>query len=599
MMSSEEEESAPVGPAADEPAAPEAPAAGDVVAFDVQRRFARPSAMELPGFDEQAFVRAAERAFPAFPRSERYAGVELLDTGATSSVWRAFDQQLQLDVAIKVFDRSNRTLDEVLDEARASCAVRHDFVVRVIDVVSDDPPFIVMELVGELGADGYQIGASAFVDRPRSLHEAVRWVCEAAAGVHAAHQRFVSHRDLKPRNVLIAPVSRRAMVADFGLGIVRKRRDAASGDRCIVGTTTHMAPEQALGMSAALDMRGSADDRRRLVAVDVFGLGALAFDLVTGNPPYALDQERDAHERALACDRARLLGSRTSWKRRMPRRLARIIDKAMAAEPGDRYPTAAALEADLMAWSQNLSTTIDGSSRATRAWLWVWRDPSRAMALVLLAVIAVAILALRSEVRSSRRQLQYLQNRRTEAEQRVEAARAEQAAVVTDIARSRRDLDAAVADRDAAMQQREAALQQRDSAVQLRDDARRDLDKERAQVEREQRRRQTEHSARIDAEQDSEQWQRDALRWQSTTAAASATAASVRKQMREAQALVAEKQKQLEELQAKLQVLETARPEGDASAGAAVGQGSAQPSPSDSKSQIAPPKSDRGSQADR
>ncbi len=214
----------------------------------------------------------------------RYTLGVLLDVGGTASVWQARDVKLGRDVAIKVF-RGGRSaiVEEILGEARAACEVISDHVVRMLDV-HGEPPYIVMELVGEHepGRGVLVPGASAAAMRPASLDEAVGWVRDVARGVHDAHLRNVFHRDLKPHNVLITPVSRRARIADFGLAISAAN---PSGAPRVAGTPSYIAPEQARGLSASLDPH-DIDERAALVAIDVWGLGALAYDLCGGGPPW-------------------------------------------------------------------------------------------------------------------------------------------------------------------------------------------------------------------------------------------------------------------------------------------------------------------------
>ena len=149
---------------------------------------------------------------------ERYELSVRLDTGATSSVWQAFDHRLGRNVAIKVFHERDpsEALDQVLAEARAASDVVSEHVVRVLDVqYGDGRPYIVMELVSEYDQEKGEVvlGATAASTRPRSIAEVVRWAMHVARGVHEAHLRNVFHRDLKPHNVLITPISRRARAA--------------------------------------------------------------------------------------------------------------------------------------------------------------------------------------------------------------------------------------------------------------------------------------------------------------------------------------------------------------------------------------------------
>ena len=203
---------------------------------------------------------------------------------------------------------------------------------RVLDVHAD-PPYIVMELVGEWEPKRGVLapGGSAAALRPRSSDEAVRWVRDVARGVHDAHLRNVFHRDLKPHNVLITPFSRRARIADFGLAIsdVAER----NGRLQIAGTPGYIAPEQASGLPSSLDPH-DLDERAVLVALDVWGLGALAFDLLADRPPWHAERGLEPWECAAAATESPEL------PRALPRRLRRIVGKALAIDPAARYATA-------------------------------------------------------------------------------------------------------------------------------------------------------------------------------------------------------------------------------------------------------------------
>src|SRR5690606_36625431 len=203
--------------------------------------------------------------------------------------------RLGRNVAIKVVHErdDSEALDQVLAEARAASDVYSEHVVRVLDVqYGDGQPHIVMELVSEYDPEKEEVvlGTTAAASRPRSIEDVARWVMHVARGVHEAHLRNVFHRDLKPKNVLITPNSRRARVADFGLAFSGASPDAAhptvtllkrgpSGPVSVRGTPEFMAPEQARGLPLTLDAR-NADDRVVLVAIDVWGLGAIAYDLL-------------------------------------------------------------------------------------------------------------------------------------------------------------------------------------------------------------------------------------------------------------------------------------------------------------------------------
>jgi serine/threonine protein kinase len=341
---------------------------------------------------------------------DRYALGVMLDAGGTAHVWQAHDRKLGRNVAIKLFrvERSP-SLDEILTEARAACEVDSDHVVRVLDVHDDEPPYIVMELVGEYEPRRGVLapGASAATFRPASTDEAVRWVRDVALGVHDAHLRNVFHRDIKPHNVLITPWSRRARIGDFGLAVSASGsanasglvRTGPTGPVRVSGTPEYMAPEQARGLPLVLDPHDESE-RAILVGVDVWGLGALAYDLLSGHPPWRPRDGLDAWEVAAT-------GGAPALPAPVPRRLARVIAKALAPETRDRYATAAELASELDAYIARRPTSHD-RSRATRLALWCRRNPQLTITAGLASVLAVITLVAYAtilQVRSERNDL--------------------------------------------------------------------------------------------------------------------------------------------------------------------------------------------------
>ena len=145
--------------------------------------------------------------------------------------------------------------------------------------------------------------ASSASCRPRDVREAVRWVMDIARGVRDAHLRNVFHRDLKPHNVLITPISRRARVADFGLALSaaagRRRKLVSVDPRCDRGDAGVHGAGAGTGLPAALDPLDVAE-RTMLVALDVWGLGALAYDLLAGRPPWQAERGLEPWECAAA-----------------------------------------------------------------------------------------------------------------------------------------------------------------------------------------------------------------------------------------------------------------------------------------------------------
>lgn len=348
---------------------------------------------------------------------ERYELQLLLDRGATSTVWRAYDRKLGRTIAIKLLESAAG--GDVLREARAASDVISDHVVRILDVHEGDPSFIVMELVGEHDSERGElvVGRPASEVPPRDVHEVALWVSRAARGIHDAHLRNVFHRDVKPRNLLITPISRKARIADFGLAISAASdtpgltvtpliRSGADGPCSVQGTPEYMAPEQARGLPVSLDPH-EPTDRAVLVGIDVWGLGALAYSLLAGRGPWGpRGSGIAAWERASSGERVPRL-HRTARGQRIPARLRRIIERCLELDPAKRYPTAAAVAHEIDAFLALQPTSFDRTARA-HAVLWARRHRQLFAPLLAALVLFALVLGARLTVerlRGERNQL--------------------------------------------------------------------------------------------------------------------------------------------------------------------------------------------------
>ena len=333
-------------------------------------------------------------------RLGRYRLEACLGSGTSGAVWTAFDEHLATWTALKIFHagRAAASLEPVLREARAASAILSDHVVRIKAAgrFDDDGPFYIeMLLCAEQhtqadGTDRLVVGTSLGEEAPASIEETVRLVAEAARGVEAAHRVGVVHRDVKPANILVTPVSRRALVADFGLSspVLYPSAAGRSGthsvslvvaDRAIVGTPCYMAPEVALGQGATR-------------ASDVYGLGATLFALLGGHPPYVLPEEVVDALTVVGRVRGGPPESLAAIAPKVPRRLIRIVQAAMARDPGHRYPSAGALADDLDAWRLHHTVSVDRLKPIVGAALFVRRKLSLvATAGVLVAVVVLAV----------------------------------------------------------------------------------------------------------------------------------------------------------------------------------------------------------------
>ncbi len=291
-------------------------------------------------------------------------------------------------------------------EAQAIARLQHPNIVQIYEVGEHDGrPFFSLELCEGGGLDRRLAGA------PLPPDEAARLAEMLARAVHVAHAAGIIHRDLKPANVLLVsgeddslPL---AKITDFGLA---KRLDEASRTTtgAVMGTPSYMAPEQAAGQS---DRMGPA--------ADVYSLGAVLYECLTGRPPFRAATSLDTilqvlNEEVVA---PRRLNSK------VPRDLETICLKCLRKEPSQRYASALDLAEDLRRFRAGEPVRARPVGGAERAWRWCRRKPAVAAlaASVLLLLMAVAVVASLGYARTT-------QALGREAEQRADAERAQKRA---------------------------------------------------------------------------------------------------------------------------------------------------------------------------
>jgi hypothetical protein len=213
---------------------------------------------------------------------------------------------------------------EIVEEGRILASLEHPHLVRVYEQdFLDDRPYLVMEFVRGRTLD--QLAREEGIPPRR----AAALLAKAAGAVDLAHRLGVVHRDIKPKNILVDESGEPRLI-DFGMARLRHAWSDDPGSPG--GTFAFMAPEQA--------RLGSPEEQQKVgPRSDVFALGAVLYDLLTGAAPFPGQNWRESMDRARRCD-----FDRTALDDpKIPRDLRRICLKAMAANPADRYSSAAAL----------------------------------------------------------------------------------------------------------------------------------------------------------------------------------------------------------------------------------------------------------------
>jgi tRNA A-37 threonylcarbamoyl transferase component Bud32 len=334
-----------------------------------------------------------------------YELLEKLGEGGMGVVYRARHTQLNRTVALKMTLLGHMTGPEetqrFLLEAAAVAGLDHPNIIPVYEIGEQDGQhFFSMKLIeGSSLADR----APQLRGRPR---EAARIMILVARAIHYAHQHGLLHRDLKPANILVDQPGE-PYVTDFGLALRLEgdRRLTASG--FAVGTPNYMAPEQAIG------------DRKRLTtATDVYGLGAVLYELLTGNPPVDGHTPAETLSNVLEKDPPRP----TQVNRLVDLDLETICLKCLEKSPAKRYRSAEAFAADLELWLSGEPiharriTTFERMVKWTRRHRWL-------AALVATAAVSLILILAGVIVFNARLNRQLARNEETREELEVTLTR--------------------------------------------------------------------------------------------------------------------------------------------------------------------------------
>ncbi len=361
---------------------------------DYAPRFPAFADLIAEAFQSSATARQAQAAPPGPPRPPEIDGYEILGElgkGGMGVVYKARDGRLKRLVALKMILQGDFASEQhrarFLVESEMLGRLRHPNVVQVFGSGEQGGrPFLALEYV-EGGTLAQRLAGGGLPQR-----EAAALVAQLARGVHHAHLQGVIHRDVKPANVLMSPAPDGAVpkITDFGLACAPGGGEVSLPGQ-VLGTPSYMSPEQARGERQALGP-----------AADVYSLGAVLYEALTGKPPFRGATPLETVRQVLADEPP----PPASLRPGLDADLVTVCLKCLRKEPEGRYPSAAALADDLERWLAGKPVSARPAGVAERAWKWARRSPAQAglVAVSLLLVLAVIGIPTAAALRLAREQ---------------------------------------------------------------------------------------------------------------------------------------------------------------------------------------------------
>jgi tetratricopeptide (TPR) repeat protein/predicted Ser/Thr protein kinase len=300
-----------------------------------------------------------------------------LGRGGMGVVYKAKQTGLKRTVALKMVlaggHASESGIARFKAEAEAVARFQHPNIVQIYEIGEHEGrPYFSMEFVDGGSLHG-KLGGN-----PQPVRESAEMLTVLARGIHAAHVAGIVHRDLKPANILLAKDGT-PKVTDFGLA---KQLDEASqlsqtGD--VMGTPSYMAPEQAAGRVKQIGP-----------PADVYALGAILYEMLTGRPPFKSETAMDTMLQVLYADPV----PPSFLRAKLPRDVETICMKCLQKDPAQRYATALALADDLQRFLDDKPIVARPVSAAVRTWKWVKRHPALTGGMAVVALAGASMLGM-------------------------------------------------------------------------------------------------------------------------------------------------------------------------------------------------------------
>jgi serine/threonine-protein kinase len=260
---------------------------------------------------------------------ERYEILEILGEGGMAFVYKARDMQLERFVAIKTlkpnYVNQETFVDRFKREAKTAANLNHPNIVQIFDWGIEEEPYFVMEYI-----EGNTLTSIISKNRTISLSDILFIGAQVSSGLHAAHQKGLVHRDIKPGNIMITPDGK-VKVTDFGIVSLQNEESDITKTGSILGTASYISPEQAQGKPVSIES-------------DLYSLGTVLYELITGRVPFSGDSPISTATKHLTEKPEKP----SLYRRDLPKGVESAILRLLEKASYDRFKSAEDLRATLL-----------------------------------------------------------------------------------------------------------------------------------------------------------------------------------------------------------------------------------------------------------
>ena len=268
---------------------------------------------------------------------ERYEILEILGEGGMAFVYKARDTQLERFVAIKTlkpnYVNQETFVDRFKREAKTAANLNHPNIVQIFDWGIEEEPYFVMEYI-----EGNTLTSIIAKNRTISLSDILFIGAQVSSGLHAAHQKGLVHRDIKPGNIMITPDGK-VKVTDFGIVSLQNEESDITKTGSILGTASYISPEQAQGKPVSIES-------------DLYSLGPVLYELITGKAPFSGDSPISTATKHLTEKPEKP----SLFRRDLPKGVESAILKLLEKATYDRFKSAEDLRATLLQQRKSLQS---------------------------------------------------------------------------------------------------------------------------------------------------------------------------------------------------------------------------------------------------